>query len=98
MIPLHIFLGLVATTLLPLGDAAQCPCNTTSNYALLMDFYTTTTGWINSFGWENSSVPICDWCGITCDGTAIIQIDVQGNHIAGPLPSSWSNFVRLQNS
>ena len=45
-----LFPAIVFSLLLPPTISALCPCNTTSNYALLMDFYTTTTGWISSFG------------------------------------------------
>ena len=54
---------LVLLLFLPFTASAQCLCNTPSNYALLMDFYTNTTGWIHSNGWGNTSVPICSWWG-----------------------------------
>ena len=99
---------LVLLLLLPFTASAQCPCNTSSNYALLMDFYSTTTGWINSDGWGNTSVPICSWWGtyefngaavtgwnggITCNGTGITEIYLGYNNITGTLPASWSNMT-----
>ena len=53
--------AIMAVLLLPSTTSAQCPCNTSANYAILMDFYTNSTGWINSSGWGDPSVPICDW-------------------------------------
>ena len=47
-----LYTAIMAALLLSLRTAAQCPCNTSSNYAILMDFRTTTTGWINSSGGE----------------------------------------------
>ena len=62
-----------------------------------MDFYSTTTGWINSYGWGSTSVPICNWhTGITCNGTDIAGINLGGNGITGTLPPSWSSMTQLQ--
>ena len=82
--------------LLLFSSAAQCLCNTTSNYVLLMDFYATTTGWINSSGWGNTSVPICNWYGISCSGKYIADIILPSNGITGTLPPSWGNLTQLQ--
>jgi hypothetical protein len=88
---------LVLLLFLPFTTSAQsCPCNTSSNYALLMDFYTTTTGWIYSYGWGNTSVPICNWHGIACNGPDIAGISVEDNNITGTLPPSWSSMTQLQ--
>ena len=88
--------ALVLSLLLPPTTSASCPCNTTSNYALLMDFYTTTTGWINNHGWGDPTVAICDWWGIACSGTNVTSILLQSNGISGTLPPSWSNMAQLQ--
>ena len=93
---------LVLLLLLPPTASAQCLCNTPSNYALLMDFYSTTTGWIHSYGWGDPSVAICSWRGtygndaIGCNGTDIALICVEDNNITGTLPPSWSNMTQLQ--
>ena len=98
-----LFPALFLSLLLPPTPSATCPCNTTSNYALLMDFYTTTTGWITSDGWGDLSVPLCSWWGtnlngygITCDGTDIAGISLETNGITGSLPVSWSSMTQLQ--
>jgi hypothetical protein len=49
---------------------------TTSNYAVLMDFYT-TTGWINSSGWGDRN-------GIGCSGQYVTSIALGSNGIVGP--------------
>ena len=89
-----LFAALVLVSLLLSPTAsAQCPCNTTSNYALLMDFYTTTARWFNSSGWGDPSVPICDWHGISCSGSNVTSIQLQSNGISGTLPPSWSSMT-----
>ena len=91
----------------PTASAQSCPCNTSSNYALLMDFYSTSTGWIHSNGWGDTSVPICSWWGdyysivdngvaVVCNGTNIAGIKLQDNGITGTLPPSWSGMTQLQ--
>ena len=61
--------AVVLSLLLPPTSSAQCPCNTPTNYAYLMDFYSTTTGWVNQDGWGDPLVAICDWHGIGCSGS-----------------------------
>ena len=91
-----LYTAIMAALLLSLRTAVQCPCNTSSIYAILMDFRTTTTGWINSSGWGDPLVPICDWHGISCSGANISYIALNNNGISGTLPPSWSNMTQLQ--
>ena len=98
--PLLFHIALVAALLPPpttTASAQSCPCNTSSSYALLMDFYTTTIGWIIIQGWGNTSVPICSWYGeIRCSSQDIVTIKVSNNNITGTLPVSWANLTQLR--
>jgi hypothetical protein len=90
-----LYTAIMAALLLPSTTSAQCPCNTSANYALLMDFYTNSTGWINSSGWGDPLVPICEWYGISCSGANISYIALKNNCISGTLPPSWSSMTQL---
>lgn len=39
-------------------------------------------GWVNASLW-NSSASVCDWYGVTCEGTAVIELNLHGNGIGG---------------
>ena len=78
----------VVMLIAPSSAITRCLCDTSANYALLMDFYGHTSCWLNSSGWGDPSVLICDWYGITCTGEDVVKVNLQANNITGTLPPS----------
>jgi len=75
----------------------------------LIALYNSTNGdnWIIKSGWKTST-PHTDgfalpgtenkWYGITCDegNTMVLRIDLNNNHLAGPIPPELANLTNLQ--
>lgn len=59
----------------------------TAEYDALVDLYNDTNGpgWTTSTGWLADDAP-CGWYGITCVGSQVTEIALNGNNLAGNLP------------
>jgi len=71
--------------------------NVTPERDILLELFRATSGerWENSTNW-NTNEPICNWFGIECAGDAgdaegVTDLELEGNDLAGTIPSSiWS--------
>lgn len=75
---------------------AQCPCNTSANFALLSTFRDTTGGdaW-SSVTWTGAD--ICAWKGVSCVGVDVTSISLPSNNLRGTLPGAvLGQLVALQ--
>lgn len=63
----------------------------------LIDFYTTTNGarWINNTNWLSTTVPVCDWYGVTVVDGKVTALSLPKNNITGRIPASISQLVNL---
>ena len=70
-----------------------------SQFEVLEQFYNTTFGdsWINNAGWLDQGIEVCDWYGITCNGSGeIIRIELAGNNLGGGIPFSLGELDKLK--
>ncbi|RLE22685.1 MAG: hypothetical protein DRJ50_07260, partial [Actinobacteria bacterium] len=66
--------------------------------ATLADLYNDThgTSWTDHTGWLVNPNP-CTWQGVTCSAGHVTGLDLQNNHINGPLPDSIGSLTSLTN-
>ncbi len=66
--------------------------------ATLADLYDDThgTSWTDHTGWLVNPNP-CTWQGVTCSAGHVTGLDLQNNHINGPLPDSIGSLTSLTN-
>ena len=64
---------------------------------VLLTFYNTTNGksWVDSTGWNGEPGTECDWFGITCSGTTVVQLELPGNNLRGRIPSELGSLKDL---
>lgn len=87
----------IAVALLwPLYAPAAIP---TSQRDALVAFYQSTGGasWTNNQGWLGAAGSECSWFGVQCnDGqTAVSELQLFGNNLRGPIPSSIRDLTAL---
>lgn len=73
---------------------------TTDERSFLLELYHATGGpnyWYKKTGWENNSIPHCQWFGVHCyeNGSYVKWIDLRNNGLTGRLPNLWK-FRNLQ--
>ena len=66
--------------------------------AVLIGFYDALGGggWTRSDGWLNETLSECAWFGITCNGTAVTDIRLNGNNLVGTIPPVIANLSTLE--
>jgi hypothetical protein len=52
-------------------------------------------GWINKAGW-NTVDPHCTWFGVSCFENSVIELDLNGNQLSGPIPPELGNLSNLR--
>ncbi|MBQ0740356.1 hypothetical protein J9332_39365, partial [Aquimarina celericrescens] len=62
-----------------------------------IDFYTITNGagWTNNTNWLSTTVPVCDWYGVTVVNGKVTALSLPKNNITGKIPTSISQLVNL---
>jgi RHS repeat-associated protein len=78
------------------------PPSSQAEYDALLALYNSTNGpqWVNKTGWS-TAVPgppqdVSGWYGVTVDANGhVIELDLRGNNLRGPLPLSLGHFVYL---
>ena len=69
-----------------------------AQYDILEQLYFKANGpsWFNNTNWLDINVPVCDWYGITCNGSGeIIEIDLSNNNLSLSLSQSILNLHKL---
>ena len=73
------------------------------DYAPLMALYNSTNGpgWTNKTGWVDGAAgtncdPCNGWYGVTCTNGRVSGLNLGGNQLSGPIPSSIGNLSNLQ--
>jgi hypothetical protein len=66
----------------------------------LIDLYNSTNGasWTNKANWLGAAGTENTWFGVTTDAgnTTVLQLNLQGNNLTGPIPSSLGDLSNLQ--
>lgn len=63
----------------------------------LQDMYVSMGGpmWVQQTNWNNASVSVCQWFGVSCVGGAVVAIRLPSNRCVGTLPISVSALGSL---
>lgn len=86
----HFLAILVLFPAVVIGACTDTQCNTTSNHALLVDFWNSCNNTIS----YPTSVCNATW-GVNCMGASITEIYLSSKRIQGILPASWGLLVNL---
>ena len=74
----------------------------TSERDALVALYSSTGGpsWTEQQGWLGAVGTECTWRGVVCDhaGEHVVDLQLWGNNLQGPLPAAISGLTRLQNA
>jgi len=64
----------------------------------LLALYTSTQGdnWTNRNGWDTQQPGTeCTWYGLTCQGDHVFSLNLNDNHLTGPIPPEIGNLSKL---
>jgi Leucine-rich repeat (LRR) protein len=63
----------------------------------LLDFYNSTGGpsWVNDTGWNEDSISLCSWIGVSCENWHITKLEIPYDNLNGTIPESLGNLTQL---
>ncbi len=61
----------------------------------LVNFYNNTSGWSQSYNWNQDNTP-CSWEGVKCEAGNVISLNLANAPLSGSIPSELSNLSKLQ--